>query len=241
MKHWDITISEPIRLEAAVVGSGAAGLNGALQLHKYGVQNTGNITWPAGGQPVRLGIADYSIIGLYHDAACTTGDTSNRDRINIKTPVELGGTYTFVRLVREAGSEDIGPQKEVYTARETDAAITVDGAKDADEWSDAETIVVNPASKVVHDHGFNWQPATLQTEADLKSESRMKWDNEYLYILEERTDNGHVGTSKTGGIDWTVDAGITYLDTDGNWNGATYYAGDAAVYFTTTTDGTPNV
>ncbi|MBQ5748792.1 MAG: hypothetical protein IIV87_01420, partial [Oscillospiraceae bacterium] len=91
------------------------------------------------------------------------------------------------------------------------------------------------------EHGYNWAPTVLTSATDLESKFRVKYDNEYLYVLEERTDDGFGATADTSKIDWTADAGAIYFDTDGNWVSSTYYAGDFAVMFNADASGTPNV
>ncbi len=148
--------------------------------------------------------------------------------------------YTFFRLAREAGAYDSEANKANYEAKRA-SGIKIDGQIGATEWADAAVMTISPTAKEIGEHGYNWAPTALATATDMEAKFRVKYDNEYLYVLEERSDDGEGPTADTSKIDWTADSGAIYLDTDGKWVGSTYYAGDFAVMFNRDASGVPNV
>ncbi len=153
---------------------------------------------------------------------------------------EVVDPYTFMRLYKEANGGFMSRGRTEYTVSRA-GAVKVDGKISAGEWDAAKEMNVSPTSAEVAKSGKNWNVTSLATDADLSSKFRVTWDNNYLYVMENRTDDGFIATAKADGIDWTADTGALYISTDGAHVGNGYYKGDNAIIFNIGTDGQPNL
>jgi hypothetical protein len=70
--------------------------------------------------------------------------------------------------------------------------VNIDGKADAGEWDDAPAIDMSLNNDPLAARGFvNYQGGweTARDDSDYKGVSKIKWDEQYIYFLEERTDN----------------------------------------------------
>ena len=124
---------------------------------------------------------------------------------------------------------------------------TIDGVYDAAEWSTAQEVAVTMDDPVVNQYGeYQGGWADERNPADFSTWVRFMWDEEALYIVEQRFDDyvelGGTGATPWGGSDGnlifiqTIDGGakgnedawshhIFYIVGDGNDSGN--YGGDA--------------
>ncbi|UVI32955.1 sugar-binding protein [Paenibacillus spongiae] len=116
-----------------------------------------------------------------------------------------------------------------YSARQAETDIAIDGVVSAGEWDGAEEINVSPESPAVKKHGKVW--GAIADGADLTSRYKIKWDAEYLYLLEQRTDNV-IHFTNTGAQMYLSDATMLFLDIDRNKSGSGYRDGDFAIMVT---------
>ena len=77
-----------------------------------------------------------------------------------------------------------------YDCYKSTNTVKIDGVYDAAEWADAETLVID------NDHmnvAGRWQSAgDPLSAADLSCTYKFKWDDDYFYLLEVRTDSHYV-------------------------------------------------
>ncbi len=86
--------------------------------------------------------------------------------------------------------------------------VVADGVYHVGEWDEAVELVIN--NDTIRDWG-RWQAGEPIDAADLSISLRLKWDEEYLYILEIRTDTNYVYEFGDKGYDafsdvWGADA-----------------------------------
>ncbi|MFK4761499.1 sugar-binding protein [Microbacterium sp. ZW T5_45] len=117
----------------------------------------------------------------------------------------------------------------VYTAHAANAPIVVDGAIDEAAWGSAGAVEVSNESVDVAAFGTVW--GSQSSRADLTSTFRMVWDQDSLYISEERTDDV-VNFSESGEALYLSDAIMVFLDTANDKTGASYRDGDYAILAT---------
>ncbi len=67
--------------------------------------------------------------------------------------------------------------------------VEIDGRYDPDEWKEANELVIN--AETLQDWG-RWQAGPPMDIFDLSVTFRLKWDEDYLYLLEIRTDSHYV-------------------------------------------------
>jgi len=99
--------------------------------------------------------------------------------------------------------------KWVYECNKLAVPVTLDGKITGNEWDDANSFVVNADSEILKKYGV-WQ-----VDADnpipssvLSVTYRVKWDETYLYILEERFDKAFSFIPDSG-TDWPWEASGT--------------------------------
>ncbi|MCD9024578.1 OmpL47-type beta-barrel domain-containing protein [Cohnella silvisoli] len=131
----------------------------------------------------------------------------------------------------EAGTDYILPVKinfikPEYRSAWAAASISIDGQVGENEWSDAQEIQVSATTPDVLRYGKVWGDP-----GNLKDSYRLKWDDENLYVLEQRKDNAFKFT-ETGANMFLSTASMLFLDIDHNKKGSTYLSGDYAVFFT---------
>ena len=117
----------------------------------------------------------------------------------------------------------------VYTAHAVDSPIVVDGVIDDAAWASAGAVEVSNESVDVAAFGTVW--GAQSSPADLTSTFRAVWDDEALYISEERTDDV-VSFTESGEALYLSDAIMVFLDTANDKTGAIYGDGDYAVLAT---------
>ena len=153
---------------------------------------------------------------------------------------EVVDPYTFFSFYKEHRSQTGTVHKETYSAPDTEhAAITINGVVGETEWADAPIMTVSTRSEAISRHGYIW--GDIAGEEDLKSEYRIKWDADNLYLLEERTDDQARRAVGSNGPKYDVDASMLFLDLDGKQDGSKFFEGDYAVHYTLNSDNVPVV
>ena len=99
-----------------------------------------------------------------------------------------------------------------YECAKLTKQVTVDGKVAAGEWDDANELVVNADNAVLEEHGL-WQGGDPRTTEQLSVTYRLKWDENNLYILEQRTDKEYTGAA-TAKEPWTCDGTLLFLAVD---------------------------
>lgn len=104
-----------------------------------------------------------------------------------------------------------------YQCRQLTAAVTPDGVNSPGEWDDAEALIVNSDSEIFKNYG-RWQGAegnTVYGPDKLNVTYKIKWDADYLYILEERFDTAYFfQAGKTATEPWCGDGTLFFLALD---------------------------
>ena len=107
-----------------------------------------------------------------------------------------------------------------YDAAKLVYPVTFDGKVTAGEWDDANALVVNADNATFKEFG-RWQGgAAPKTAADLSVSYKIKWDETYLYILEERMDKDYFAPTGGALAPWTGDGTlffIAYNNGDAKW------------------------
>jgi len=89
--------------------------------------------------------------------------------------------------------------------------VTFDGVVSADEWNDAIPVVVNPDSEILKKYGEIQGSNPMTTSDDISVTYRMKWDDEYFYLLEERYDKVYVINSDDAMTPWMDDGTLFFI------------------------------
>ena len=150
---------------------------------------------------------------------------------------EVVDPYTFYRFYKKYYKEDgEEPPHEIidYPASRTVQSIHVDGIIEEGEWENANEIPVNNTSQEVIKYGRLWGSQT--DDSDLTSRYRIQWDEDYLYLLEQRQDDS-LQFTEAGANLYLSDATMLFLDIDRNKSGTAYRDGDYAVMMS---PGSPN-
>ncbi|MBB6674574.1 sugar-binding protein [Cohnella nanjingensis] len=116
-----------------------------------------------------------------------------------------------------------------YAAQKSYSNISIDGQISDGEWDNADEIVVSPDSPIMRKFGKVWGAVT--DGADLTSRYKIKWDQNNLYLLEQRSDNV-VHFTDIGSQMYLSDATMLFLDIDHNKSGSSYRDGDYAIMMT---------
>ncbi len=86
-----------------------------------------------------------------------------------------------------------------YICNKSVNEVKADGVYNEDEWSDAVELVIN--GDTLGEYG-RWQSANTLPASDLSCTYRIKWDENYLYLLEIRTDKHYI--SNFDGYDYNA-------------------------------------
>lgn len=89
--------------------------------------------------------------------------------------------------------------------------VTFDGVADEQEWSDAIAIVVNPDSEILQKYGEVQGGNPMTTSADISVTYKMKWDDQYFYLLEQRYDKVYVINSDDAMTPWMDDGTLFFI------------------------------
>lgn len=101
-----------------------------------------------------------------------------------------------------------------YEAAKLVYPVTFDGKAAAGEWDDANTLVVNADNATFKEYG-RWQGGSSpRTAAELSVTYKIKWDETYLYILEERTDKDYFVPTGGAVAPWTGDGTLFFIAYD---------------------------
>lgn len=101
-----------------------------------------------------------------------------------------------------------------YDAAKLVYPVTFDGKAEAGEWDDANALVVNADNPTFKEYG-RWQGgASPYAAADLSVTYRIKWDETYLYILEERMDKAYFFGLDHAREPWMGDGTLFFLAYD---------------------------
>lgn len=90
-----------------------------------------------------------------------------------------------------------------FAASKTETPITVDGTVHEDEWEGAMSLVLNQQSQTY---------GTWTGPEDLSATGKVKWDDDYLYVAVEVTDNTHSMTQNNIVDAWAGDSLQISLD-----------------------------
>jgi len=114
--------------------------------------------------------------------------------------------------------------------------VAVDGYLAFEEWSDADTLLVNTAAAESHG-GKSWQ---IGGETDLDATVALLWNDDYLFVAAEVTDDVHdVGDIVPG--QWWWDDGISFFfNLSADMEGDGWLDGDNAFTFLFTGEQTEN-
>jgi len=115
--------------------------------------------------------------------------------------------------------------KWTYECNKLAVPVKIDGKVDGNEWDDAVALVVNADSEILKKYGV-WQvdPDNPIPSSILSVTYRVKWDETYLYILEERFDKAFSYIPDAGPWPWEASGTLFFLtysadyanpDTDG--------------------------
>ena len=138
---------------------------------------------------------------------------------------EVVDPYTNFALYTEAGGPDASAMPTAEALRAEQAPL-IDGVADAAEWEAATPIEVSTASETVAAAGTVWGSQT--DAADLTSQYRVRWDDDALYLLEERSDDS-LTFSSDGPALYGSDASMFFLDLGDEPSGSIYRDGDYAI------------
>lgn len=142
---------------------------------------------------------------------------------------EVVDPYTFFRFYKTAVESQVELQKPVYEAPRSHASPIVDGVVREEEWADAQDITIRPESEYVKKFGAIWGEVTDGN--DLTSRYRIKWDEQNLYLLEQRQDDS-VQFTENGPALYFSDASMVCLDLNGKKQGTQYLDGDYSLMAT---------
>lgn len=101
----------------------------------------------------------------------------------------------------------------IYECAKLYYPVTVNGKVDGNEWDDAHELVVNADNQVFKDYG-RWQGGNNPKPAsDLSVTYKFKWDDQNLYILEQRYDSNFImaGDETCGAAPWNGDGTLMFL------------------------------
>jgi len=147
---------------------------------------------------------------------------------------EVVDPYTFFRYYKQA--EPWAEETKTYSAAKADTPVQADGTIRPGEWEGADVIEVGAQSEDVLSYGAVWgEPGNL------RASYRLKWDEEHLYVLEERQDDRFQFT-QSGNQMYLSDATMLFLSLDGTKTGSAYRDGDYALMYTASgPDGQPHL
>lgn len=107
-----------------------------------------------------------------------------------------------------------------YEAAKLVYPVTFDGVVSDGEWDDAHALVVNADNATFKEYG-RWQGGSApKTAAELSVTYKIKWDETYLYVLEERMDTDYFPPTDGALAPWTGDGTlffIAYDNGDAKW------------------------
>jgi len=101
----------------------------------------------------------------------------------------------------------------VYECAKLYYPVTVNGKIDGNEWDDAYELVVNADNPVFKEYG-RWQGGNNpKSSSELSVTYKFKWDDENLYILEQRYDTNFImyGGPDCGTTPWNGDGTLMFL------------------------------
>ncbi|WP_179215461.1 S-layer homology domain-containing protein [Paenibacillus sp. MY03] len=137
---------------------------------------------------------------------------------------EVVDPYTYYRFLGENGG-DMSDTIRTYNSVKTSQPVTIDGVADPAEWADAEEITVSKESPDVKAYG------TVVRDPRSVSKYRMRWDNDNLYLLEERTDDS-LHFPEIGNRMYESDATLLFFDLKRDKNGSAFRNGDYGIFMT---------
>ncbi|MDR1061260.1 MAG: hypothetical protein LBL83_08665 [Clostridiales bacterium] len=139
--------------------------------------------------------------------------------------------YTLMRLYVEAAG---GTQVEAKVT--LNAPFAVPDESGFPDWSAAAPIVVSKDDPTVAEFGNVWG------NSPANATYRVLWDEENLYVMEERSSPGGLNLSEIGdGASWAVDASGIFLDLTHSKSGNSYTGGGYSIYYTLKQDGNHRV
>jgi hypothetical protein len=151
---------------------------------------------------------------------------------------EVVDPYTFYRLYVEAEGW-LSKAPVTYDSPYAYQPIRIDGTAEASEWDDALEIAVSPEEETVQRFGTVW--GDIERGDQLTVRYRIKWDEENLYLLEEREDDA-LHFTETANQMYLSDATLLFLDLDRNRSGSVFRDGDYALFMTPSgPDGQPHL
>ncbi|GGD85895.1 sugar-binding protein [Paenibacillus nasutitermitis] len=179
---------------------------------------------------------DRSGIGLYDGSnkvlnhfIVTGNDLSDKPGLGILN--QASGESAIVKDNQLPPEGPGNPQERpTYVSHKAATPVTTDGVKSAGEWDNAGEITVSTDSADVKAFGQVW--GAVDDAADLTAKYRVKWDDDYLYLLDERTSDDVLQFTETGGLMFLSDATMMFLNLSGEQSGADYKNGDFALFFT---------
>lgn len=101
----------------------------------------------------------------------------------------------------------------IYECAKLYYPVTVDGKVDGTEWDDAHALVVNADNEVFKEYG-RWQgTGNPKPASELSVTYKFKWDDQNLYILEQRYDSNFImkGDETCGATPWNGDGTLMFL------------------------------
>jgi len=135
---------------------------------------------------------------------------------------EIVDPYTYFRLYKEAEA----PSELRYDIKETEGPVLVDGNASPGEWDAAEPITVSKNAPAVLEHGTVW--GSIASDAELSSSYRLQWDEDYMYIMEQRSSAGLDFSAQESEM-YLSDATLLFLDLNGEKSGTALKAGDYVI------------
>lgn len=101
------------------------------------------------------------------------------------------------------------PADQAYEAAKLKNPVTVDGKVDGAEWDDANALVVNGDTT-----GAVWATAVKYTADEFSVTYKIKWDENNMYILEQRKDVAYKAADNAL-TPWTADGSLLFFVSDG--------------------------
>ena len=101
-----------------------------------------------------------------------------------------------------------------YECAKLTKAVTADGKVDAGEWDDANELVINNDNEVFKKHG-QWQGGNVTETSELSVTYKLKWDENNLYILEQRMDKHYIVNDTSAKAPWNNDGTLFFFAVDG--------------------------
>lgn len=135
--------------------------------------------------------------------------------MEIKRKLSIFLVLAILTAVISAGSVSAVAPEWFYQCAKSVLDVNINGVVDANEWDDANELIVNNDSEIFKKYGF-WQGGDDHPipSSDLSVTYKLKWDEKYLYILEVRFDKNFSFNPDAGVWPWEASGTLLFLAYD---------------------------